>query len=67
MYSIEFLRTDVRLSPSKYHREYSPEGSYCLFQFERSGVIQHVHEFISDHQSTNILTQSINIKKNICD
>ena len=25
--------------PSNYHREYSPDGSYSLFQFERSGVI----------------------------
>ena len=24
---------------SNYHREYSPDGSYSLFQFERSDVI----------------------------
>ena len=30
-------RNDVR--PSNYHREYSPYGSYSLFQFEGSDVI----------------------------
>ena len=25
--------------PSNYHREYSPYGSYSLFQFERSDII----------------------------
>ena len=39
LYSIEFLRTEMTTDPSKYHREYSPYGSYSLFQFERSDVI----------------------------
>ena len=36
LYSIEFLRTEMTSDPSNYHREYSPCGSYSLFQFERS-------------------------------
>ena len=37
--SIEFLRTEMTSDLSNYHREYSPYGSYSLFQFERSDVI----------------------------
>ena len=39
LYSIEFLRTEITTHLSNYHREYSPGGSYSLFQFERSDVI----------------------------
>ena len=39
LYSVEFLRTEMTSDPSNYHREYSPYGSYSLFQFERSDVI----------------------------
>ena len=39
LYSIDFLRTEMTSYPSNYHREYSPHGSYSLFQFERSDVI----------------------------
>ena len=37
--SIEFLRTEMTSDLSNYLREYSPDGSYSLFQFERSDVI----------------------------
>ena len=37
--SIEFLRTEMTSDLSDYHREYSPYGSYSLFQFERYDVI----------------------------
>ena len=37
--SIEFMRTEMTSHLSNYHREYSPYGSYSLFQFERSDVI----------------------------
>ena len=39
LYSIEFLRPEMTSDPSNYHREYSPYGSYSLFQFEESDVI----------------------------
>ena len=39
LYSIEFLRTEMMSDTSNYHREYSPYGSYFLFQFEGSDVI----------------------------
>ena len=39
LYSIEFLRTEIMSDPSNYHRDYSPYGSYSLFQFEGSDVI----------------------------
>ena len=39
LYSIEFLRTEMTSDLSNYHREYSPYGSYSLFQFERSDAI----------------------------
>ena len=39
LYPIEFLRTEMTSDPSNYHREYSPYGSYSLFQFEISDVI----------------------------
>ena len=39
LYSIEFLRTEMTSDTSNYHREYSPYGSYSLFQFEGSDVI----------------------------
>ena len=39
LYSIEFLRTEMTSDPSNYHREYSPYGSYSLFQFVGSDVI----------------------------
>ena len=39
LYSIEFLRTEMTSDPSNYHREYSPYGSYSLFQIEGSDVI----------------------------
>ena len=38
-YSIKFLRTEMMRDPSNYHREYSPDGSYSLFQFVRFNVI----------------------------
>ena len=38
LYSIEFLRTETTLDFSNYNREYSPYGSYSLFQFEGSDV-----------------------------
>ena len=47
LYSIEFLRTDMTSYPSNYHREYSPYGSYSLFQFERSDVISVLKNSIS--------------------
>ena len=34
LYSIEFLRTEITSDRSNYHREYSTDGSYSLFQFE---------------------------------
>ena len=37
--SIDFLRTEMTSDPSDYHREYSPYGSYSLFQFEGYDVI----------------------------
>ena len=38
-YSIEFLREEMMSGPSNYHREYSPYGSYSLFQFKESDLI----------------------------
>ena len=32
--------------PSNYHREYSPYGSYSLFQFEGSDVISAEYSFV---------------------
>ena len=37
--SIEFLRTEMPSDLSNYRKEYSPYGSYPLFQFERSDDI----------------------------
>ena len=38
LYSTEFQKTQTS-DPSDYRREYLPDGSYSLFQFERSDVI----------------------------
>ena len=43
--------------PSKYYREYSPYGSYSLFQFERSDVIsvlKNLIEYSSVFIKTNV-------------
>ena len=46
LYYIEFLSTEMTSDPSNYHRESLPDGSYSLFQFERSDVISVVKNSI---------------------
>ena len=45
LYSIEFLRTEMTSDPSNNHREYSPDSSSFLFQFDVIFVIRNSIEY----------------------
>ena len=40
LYAIEFSRTEMTSDPSDYHREYSSDRSYSLFQFQNLNRVQ---------------------------